>query len=163
MANTTSILASSVIALLGEKKYSTLREILLTMKAADIAAVFDTLSDAGISLLFRLLPKDLAAETFVEMDGELQKKLIDEFSDRELHDIIDELYLDDTVDIVEEMPANIVGRILAQANPETRKLINEVLKYPDDSAGSIMTTEYVELSPSLTVAEAIGQIRRTGL
>ena len=113
--------------------------------------------------LFRLLPKELAADTFVEMDSDSQEMLIKGFSDSELKEVIDELYIDDAVDIVEEMPANVVKRILAQADPDTRKLINELLKYPDDSAGSMMTTEYVELRPNITVEDAIKAIRRTGI
>ena len=115
------------------------------------------------ALLFRLLPKELAAETFVEMEPEAQELLIRGFSDSELKEVIDELYVDDAVDIVEEMPANVVQRILTQADPEMRKQINEILRYPEDSAGSIMTTEYVSLRPNMTVGEAILRIRRTGI
>ena len=116
-----------------------------------------------LSLLFRLLPKEQAAEAFVEMDLDLQEHLIHGFSDNELKEIVDELYLDDTVDMVEELPANVVKRILAQANPETRQLINEMLQYPEDSAGSVMTTEYVDLSADMTVPDAIKHIKRTGV
>ncbi|EJW92911.1 Mg2+ transporter (mgtE), partial [gut metagenome] len=112
---------------------------------------------------FRLLPKELAAETFVEMDTDAQEILIQGFSDRELREVLDELYVDDAVDIVEEMPANVVRRILAQADPDMRKQINEILRYPENSAGSIMTTEYVALGPDMTVEEAIKRIRRTGI
>lgn len=114
-------------------------------------------------MLFRLLPKELAAETFVEMAPEAQELLIQGFSDNELKEVVDELYVDDAVDIVEEMPANVVKRILQQADPEMRKMINEILKYPDDSAGSIMTTEYVSLRPNMTAEEAIKRIRRVGV
>ena len=114
-------------------------------------------------LLFRLLPKEQAAETFVEMDPEAQELLIQGFSDSELKEVVDELYLDDAVDLVEEMPANVVRRILTQADPETRKSINELLRYPENSAGSMMTTEYVTLRPSMTVEESILRIRRTGV
>ena len=149
--------------LLELKKYHSLRDILSTMNPADVAAVFDDMAESQLPLLFRLLPKELAAETFVEMEPEAQELLIRGFSDSELKEVIDELYVDDAVDIVEEMPANVVQRILAQAEPEMRKQINEILRYPEDSAGSIMTTEYVSLRPNMTVEEAILRIRRTGI
>ncbi len=156
-------LATAITSLIESKKYGTLRDILVTMNAADIAALFEDLEPEMLPRLFRLLPKELAADTFVEMDSDEQELLIKGFSDSELKEVIDELYIDDAVDIVEEMPANVVKRILAQADPDTRKLINELLKYPDDSAGSMMTTEYVELRPNLTVEDAIKTIRRTGV
>lgn len=156
-------LATAIVSLIESKKYGTLRDILITMNAADIAALFEDLEPELLPRLFRLLPKELAADTFVEMESDSQELLIKGFSDSELKEVIDELYIDDAVDIVEEMPANVVKRILAQADPDTRKLINELLKYPDDSAGSIMTTEYVELRPNLTVEDAIKTIRRTGI
>jgi len=156
-------LATAITSLIESKKYGTLRDILVTMNAADIAALFEDLEPEFLPRLFRLLPKELAADTFVEMESDSQELLIKGFSDSELKEVIDELYIDDAVDIVEEMPANVVKRILAQADPDTRKLINELLKYPDDSAGSIMTTEYVELRPNLTVEDAIKTIRRTGI
>ena len=150
-------------ALIEAKKYTTLRDILVTMNASDIAALFEDVPEAKLPLLFRLLPKELAAETFVEMEPEAQELLIQGFSDNELKEVVDELYVDDAVDIVEEMPANVVKRILKQADPEMRKMINEILKYPDDSAGSIMTTEYVSLRPDMTAEEAIKRIRCTGV
>jgi len=156
-------LATAITSLIESKKYGTLRDILITMNAADIAALFEDLEPEMLPRLFRLLPKELAADTFVEMGSDSQELLIKGFSDSELKEVIDELYIDDAVDIVEEMPANVVKRILAQADPDTRKLINELLKYPDDSAGSIMTTEYVELRPNWTVEDAIKTIRRTGI
>lgn len=156
-------LEGTITALVESKKYATLRDILNTMNPADIAVLFDGLEKEILPLLFRLLPKELAAETFVEMDSDAQEMLITGFSDSELKEVIDELYVDDAVDIVEEMPANVVKRILQQADPVTRKLINEILKYPDDSAGSIMTTEFVELRPQMRVEEAIKHIRRTGI
>ena len=163
MADHTVTVESTLEALLVEKKYSTIRDILSTMNPADIASVFDGLEESRLPLLFRLLPKELAAETFVEMEPELQELLIRGFSDSELKEVIDELYVDDAVDIVEEMPANVVQRILTQAEPEMRKQINEILRYPENSAGSIMTTEYVSLRPNMTVEEAILRIRRTGI
>ena len=149
--------------LLSEKKYATLRDILVTMNPSDIAAVFDELTEDRLPLLYRLLPKELAADTFVEMEPEAQELLIRGFSDSELKEVIDELYMDDAVDIVEEMPATVVRRILSQTDPEMRRTINELLRYPENSAGSIMTTEYVSLRPQMTVEEAITRIRRTGV
>ena len=156
-------LGETLAALVEGKKYTTLRDILVTMNAVDVAAVFEDMPEEKLPLLFRLLPKELAAETFVEMDPEAQELLIRGFSDNELKEVVDELYVDDAVDIVEEMPANVVKRILRQADPEMRKMINEILKYPDDCAGSIMTTEYVSLRPNMTAEEAIKRIRRTGV
>ena len=150
-------------ALLEEKKYSTIKDVLVTMNPADIAAIFEDVDEERLPLLFRLLPKELAAETFVEMEPEQQEILVEGISDRELHEVMDELFVDDAVDLVEEMPANVVKRILAQADPKMRREINEILRYPEDSAGSIMTTEYVNLHPSMTVGDAIDRIRRTGV
>lgn len=163
MENQDLILEKMITSLLDEKKYPSLRDILVTMNPSDIAGVFLELDQERIPLLFRLLPKELAAETFVEMEPEHQEILIRGFSDKELKEVVDELYLDDAVDLVEEMPANVVRRILSQADPDTRKSINELLQYPENSAGSIMTTEYVGLQPQMTVGESILRIRRTGL
>ena len=163
MDKQTVILEKMVTTLLSEKKYPSLRDILVTMNPSDIAGLFDALEQDRVPLLFRLLPKELAAETFVEMEPEAQQMLIQGFSDSELKEVVDELYLDDAVDLVEEMPANVVRRILAQADPETRQSINELLRYPENSAGSIMTTEYGTLRPNMTVGESILRIRRTGV
>ena len=149
--------------LLEKKRYSALRDILSTMNAADIGGAFEVIPENLRPILFRLLPKELAAEAFVEMDPDLQQTLIAGLSDNELHDVVDELFVDDAADLVEEMPANVVSRILAQADPEKRRMINEILNYPEDSAGSIMTTEYVSLRPELTVEEAIRRIRQVGV
>ena len=156
-------LTETIKVLLEEKKYSTLRDILTTMKPFDIAAVFEELQDEKTPILFRILPKELAAETFVEMDDETQEFLIHGFSDNELKEVVDELFVDDAVDLIEEMPANVVKRILRQADKETRRQINELLKYPEDSAGSIMTTEFISLRPDMTAEMAIKRIRRTGV
>ena len=156
-------LFDTVVTLLEQRRYATIRDILNTMNPVDIAALFEDLQSEKTALLFRLLPKETAAETFVEMDEETQELLIHGFSDTELKEIIDELYVDDAVDLIEEMPANVVKRILRSADPQTRKEINEILKYPEDSAGSIMTTEFVALRPKMTVEEAIKRIRRTGI
>ena len=154
---------STLKVLLEQKKYSTLKDILVTMNPSDVAELFEEIADERLPRLFRLLPKELAAETFVEMQPEEQEMLIRGFSDAELHDVIEELYVDDAVDLVEEMPANVVKRILAQADPEMRKEINDLLQYPENSAGSIMTTEYVSLRPQMTVIQAIERIRKTGV
>lgn len=143
------------------KRYADLRDLFLPMEAADIAALCQSL-DGKVPLVFRLLPKELAAEVFVELDSDEQEMLIESFSNTELKEVLDELYLDDTVDIVEEMPANVVKRILRHSDPEMRKSINEMLKYPEDSAGSIMTTEFVDLKETMTVEGALKRIRRTG-
>ena len=156
-------LDEKILELLEEKRYPDIKSILCKMNSADIAALFEDLNMVKIPLLFRLLPKVLAAETFVEMEPNAQAMLIHGFSDNELKEVLDDLYLDDAVDIVEEMPANVVKRILFNTDPDTRKMINEILKYPDDSAGSIMTIEYVSLRPSMSVEEAIKRIRRTGV
>ncbi len=163
MERNTVSLFDTIQTLLDNKRYSTLRDILNTMNPVDIAAVFEDLQSEKTALLFRLLPKEIAAETFVEMDEDTQELLIHGFSDTELKEVIDELYVDDAVDLIEEMPANVVKRILRQADPQTRKEINEILKYPEDSAGSIMTTECVILRPKMTAEEAIKRIRRTGI
>lgn len=156
-------LTKTIKLLLDDKKFSTLRDILITMKPFDIAAVFENLQDEKMPILFRILPKELAAETFVEMDDETQEFLIHGFSDSELKEVVDELFVDDAVDLIEEMPANVVKRILRQADKDMRKQINELLKYPEDSAGSIMTTEFIVLRPDMTAEMAIKRIRRTGV
>ncbi len=153
-------LTETIKVLLDDKKFSTLRDILITMKPFDIAAVFENLQDEKMPILFRILPKELAAETFVEMDDETQEFLIHGFSDSELKEVVDELFVDDAVDLIEEMPANVVKRILRQADKDMRKQINELLKYPEDSAGSIMTTEFIVLRPDMTAEMAIKRISR---
>ena len=163
MAERFDLVERALIKMLEDKKYATLRDILTTMNPSDIAGIFEGLEDNQIPLLFRLLPKELAAETFVEMETEAQELLIRSFSDNELKEIIDELYADDAADLVEEMPANVVQRILKQADPEMRNTINQLLRYSENSAGSIMTTEYVSLRPTMTVEEAILRIRRQGV
>lgn len=156
-------LEEKIEELLENKNYSELRNILVSMNGADISTLFEEMPKNKIPLLFRLLPKVLAAEVFVEMEADAQAMLIQGFSDNELKEVLDELYLDDAVDIVEEMPANVVKRILLNTDTDTRNMINELLKYPDDSAGSIMTIEYVSLRLNMTVEEAIKRIRRTGI
>ena len=146
------------------RKFADLRILLLDMEPADISLFMcDNLDEKEQIKFFRLLPKELASDVFVELDTDLQESLIKAFTDKELKDVIDDMYLDDAVDVIEEMPANVVKRILKAADPENRKQINQLLEYPDDSAGSIMTTEYVSLSASTTIESAFDRIRRTGL
>ena len=145
------------------RKYQSLRDVLRDIPAVDLAAVFEELPKEKMPILFRLCQKDQAAELFAELSAQAQKKLIDGLSDTELKDVIEALYTDDAVDLVEEMPAGVVQRILAQAEPETRRMINELLKYPQDSAGGIMTTEFMELKPDMSVQVALAAIRECGI
>ena len=163
MSEINTAFLTTVEKLWEEKKYNTLRDVLSTMQPSQVSDLLSELPENAPAMLFRLMPKELAADTFVEMESDMQEKLIKSFSDTELKGVLNELYMDDAVDLVEEMPANVVRRILAQADPEMRKSINELLKYPEDSAGSIMTTEFVALLPHLTAADAITSIRRTGM
>ncbi len=163
MAERFEIVEKALEKMFEEKKYAALRDILLVMNPSDIAELLGDLEEQRIAVLFRLLPKELAAESFVEMEPDVQELLIRSFSDNELKEIVDELYVDDAADLVEEMPANVVKRILKQADPEMRRSINQILRYPENSAGSIMTTEYVSLRPTMTVEEAILRIRRQGI
>lgn len=144
------------------KQYAPLRDLLIEIEPADIASLFEDLNEEQVPILFRLIPKEPAAEVFVELEPESQEMLIRGFSNTELKEVLDELYLDDAVDIVEEMPANVVKRILKHADPETRKSINEILKYPEDSAGSLMTTEFLDLKRTMTMEDAFKRIRRQG-
>lgn len=152
-----------VTELLEKKDYPQLKEILSDMNEADIATVLKELPQEKLPLLYRILPKELAAEVFVNMDSDDQEFLIRAFSDNELREVLDEMYVDDAVDVIEEMPATVVKRILQHTDPEMRKSINEILQYPEDSAGSLMTTEYVDLKKYMTVADAFTRIRRTGV
>jgi len=157
-----SFLKEKAFQALENKRYLTLKKILQDMNPADLALLFQDLEKSDIYIVFRLLPKEISAETFSYMDSEMQMHLISIFSDSELSEVIDQLYLDDTVDLIEEMPANFVSRIIKNADPSTRKMINEILKYPNDSAGSIMTVEYVYLHQDMHVKEAIEKIRSVG-
>ena len=162
-------LAQLMLQFMRSKKYGTLRDLMDNMQPADIAEGMEELLLDGdlerdeLPRFFRLLPKELAAETFAQMEPQLQEMLVSAFSDNELTAIMNEMFLDDAVDLIEEMPANLVKRILAACDSETRKQINQMLHYPDDSAGSMMTTEYVDLDIHMTVAEAFANIRKTGL
>ena len=156
-------IAENISELCKNKNYHKIKDILIEINPTDVAAVFEELPTEQRLLLFRLLPKEEAAETFVELNGDTQEALITAFSDTELKEVIDELYLDDTVDIIEEMPATVVKRILKNTDTQTRKSINTLLKYPEDSAGSIMTTEYVTLKKTMTVKQAMNHIKEIGI
>ena len=149
--------------LITERKFTKLKDMLSEVNPADMAMIFDEIDKKYRLLLFRVLPKELAAETFAYLETDMQRTFIEAFSDVELRQVVDELFLDDTVDIIEEMPANAVSRILKSVDSETRKTINELLHYPKDSAGSIMTTEYVALKKNMTVEQAFAHIRAEGV
>ena len=153
----------ALLELLKQRKFTQVYDELKEMRPEDIAPLFEQIDMQDAVKLFRLLPKSLAADAFVEMDSEHQQNLIEAFSDTELKAMLDEMYVDDTVDIIEEMPANVVRRILRQSDAQTRKNINEILNYPSDSAGSIMTVEYVDLHRGMTVSKALDHIKKTGL
>lgn len=149
--------------LLETRQYTKLRELIADMQEVDVALVMGEMKDEDSLKLFRLLPKDMAAEVFANLESDDQQYIISFLSDRETSNIVNNLYADDAADFLEEMPANVVKRILAHANPETRKDINQLLQYPEDSAGSIMTVEYVDLKKDMTIGQAIERIRRIGL
>ena len=149
-----------VKVMIEERKFSKLKKYLEDINSADIPCLFDELKDEQIILIYRLLSKDAAAEVFVELEADLQEKLISYFTDKELKAVIDELYMDDTVDLIEEMPANVVKRILKYISKDERKIINELLMYPEDSAGSIMTTEFIDLKENMLVEDAFNEIKK---
>ena len=152
-----------ITQLISERKLSTLRLRLSDTQCADVAELFGELGEPYYTVLFRLLPKELAAETFALLDSDMQKTLIEAFTDRELREVLDQLYMDDTVDLVEEMPASLVRRIIANSNPSDRDEINRLLRYPKNSAGTVMTTEYVSFKLPMTVGEALDVIRRVAI
>ena len=152
-----------VIELIEQDHYVDARKILITMNEADIALLFEEIPEEKILRVFRMLPKTLAADTFSYMKSEQQQFIVESITEREIVSIVDEMFMDDTVDFLEEMPANVVKKVLRVTDPETRKTINQLLKYPDDSAGSIMTTEFVDLKKEMTVRDAIRHIRLTGV
>lgn len=154
---------NKLMTLLKEKNLIDLKHYLEAINEPDLVVLLEGLSEKELLLAFRVLPKEKAAETFTYMDSTMQKLLINAFTDSELRDVISELFLDDTVTLIEEMPANVVKRILVNTDEETRKMINQILQYPKDSAGSIMTIEYVNLKKDMTVGEAITRIRKTGV
>ncbi len=152
-----------ILALLEERNFAVLKPLLAGMNEIDLAEVFESAKEEDLPVLFRILPKDLAAQMFVEIDSDTQQKLIKKLSDKELKEVMDELFLDDTVDLVEEMPSSVVRRLLALSDGETRAYINELLKYPKDSAGSIMTIEFVRFLPTMSVERAFDIIRETAI
>lgn len=151
------------VKLLAQRQYKAVRSILDVMNEVDIASLLSDLDDKELALAFRLIPKDKAAEVFSNMESPMQTYLVEMFSDKELKELLDDLYMDDTVDLLEELPANLVNRILDTVSTADRALINQLLDYPEDSAGSIMTTEYVDIRASMTVAETMAHIKRTGI
>ncbi len=157
------LLFEQVSDLLENRYYLQLRELFSDINSTDIALVLEELPEEKLPLVFRILPKEDAAEVFSYFESDTQEYLIRAFSDRELKEVLDELYIDDTVDMIEEMPASVVRRILAVAPHEMRRSINQILQYPEDSAGSIMTTEFVSLTRDMTVEDAFMRIRRTGV
>ncbi len=156
-------MCNTILELIEQRKYAELKLVLSDINPADLVDYFENLSQNHLLLVFRILPKELAAEAFVEMDSDMQMLLIASFSDKELRDILEELFVDDAVDIIEEMPASVAKRIIKQADPQTRREINQLLAYPDDSAGSIMTTEYIDLKKDMSVSAAFDRIRQIGV
>ena len=149
--------------LLAARKYTNIRQFLVELNEADIAFLMEELEDVERLKVYRILPKDLAADVFSYLELESQEAIINSLSDKEAGNVIDNLMADDAADLLEEMPANVVERLLANVNPETRQAVNQLLRYPEDSAGSIMTVEYVSLKDNLTVDQAIERIRAVGL
>ncbi len=162
MAKTT-LLMETLRTLAEAKRFQSIKDVILTMNPFDLATLFDEMDEKTVTVLFRLLPRDMAGEVFSELDTDTQETLIRAFSDSELKLIMDELFTDDAADLVEEMPANVASRILAQADSTLRNDINQILKYPEDSAGSVMTTEFVELKEKMTIGQALEHIRDVGL
>ena len=151
-----------IAELIESRQFVRLKEMLSEMQPADIAEIFEDANLKDIPVIFRILPKELAAEVFVELDSDKQELLVNAFSDKELREVLDELFMDDAADIVDEMPATVAKRILKNTDANTRRMINQLLAYPEDSAGSIMTTEYIDLKKDMTVDEAFDRIRKIG-
>lgn len=156
-------LESILHQLVEEKKFRKLRSILEEMNEVDIAEFLEEVDQEKVVLIFRLLPKTLSAEVFACLEVDMQEHIINSMSDYELQKIVEELYIDDAVDMLEELPATVVRRVLANAKPDTRALINQFLQYPDDSAGSIMTAEYIGLKKNMTVEQSFAYIRKHGV
>lgn len=152
-----------IMNLVRENKYAEVKTYLMQMNVVDIAQFLEDLEVDQMLVLFRLLPKEIAADVFAYMSYEQQEYIIEAITDSEISSIVNDLFLDDTVDLLEEMPSNIVKKILKNTNKETRESINQLLKYPENSAGSLMTIEYVDLKKEMSVAQAIGHIKKTGL
>jgi len=151
------------VKLLAQRQFKAVRSILDVMNEVDIASLLSDLNDKELALAFRLIPKDKAAEVFANMNHSMQTYLVEMFSEKELKELLDDLYMDDTVDLLEELPANLVNRILNTVDQADRTLINQLLNYPDDSAGTLMTTEYVDIRETMTVAQAMAHIKETGI
>ena len=151
------------VKLLQERRYKSVKDVLDVMNAVDIASLLGEFDDKELALAFRLIPKEKAADVFANMESSLQSVLVEVLSEKELKEILDDLYMDDTVDLLEELPANLVTRILDASGPKERETINKLLNYPEDSAGSIMTTEYVDLREEMTVGQAMAHIKKTGI
>ena len=151
------------VKLLQQRQFKAVRSILDIMNEVDIASLLSELDDKELALAFRLIPKDKAAEVFANMESSMQTYLVEMFSEKELKELLDDLYMDDTVDLLEELPANLVNRILDTVSTSDRALINQLLNYPEDSAGSIMTTEYVDIRENMTVAQSMAHIKETGI
>ncbi len=154
---------NAILLLIEERNFSRLRQLLSDLNPTDIAIFLTEVEKKDLPLVFRILPKETAAEAFVEMDSDMQQLLIESFSDTELKEVLDELFMDDTVDIIEEMPASVAKRILKQTDSKTRQMINKLLAYPDSCAGSIMTTEYLSIKKNMTVDEAFERIRKNAI
>ena len=152
-----------LLEMLEERRFKELKEALENMHPFDIAEMLEDLEDKQMILVFRLLAKDMAAESFTEMNSDMREILLNALTDSEIKEFMDEMYLDDTVDVLEEMPANVVDRLLMATDEDRRKQINTLLNYPEDSAGSIMNVEYIAFSKEMTVEEAILKIRQVGL
>ena len=152
-----------LLQLAKDKKYRQLKEALLELNEVDIALFFEELELDRVAIVFRMLPKELATEVFAELQPDLQEHVINSITDRELSEIVEDLFVDDAVDMLEEMPATIVRRVMENTKPETRKLINQFLNYPENSAGSIMTAEYIGLKKHMTVEECFAFIRKHGI
>lgn len=156
-------LENEIFELIENKGFQKLKQILSELNPADIALILEEVDEKDLAIVFRILPKELAAEVFVEMESDSQQFLIEKFNNKELKSVMDELFMDDAVDIIDEMPASVAKRILSQTDAATRKVINQLLAYPDDSAGSIMTTEYIDLKKNMTVEDAFDRIRKRGM
>lgn len=163
MVRSKVLLQDTLRILVEEKRYSTIKDMILTMNPSDLAALFDSVDEKTLPVLFRLLPRELAGDVFPETERDTQEALIRAFSDNELKQILEDLFADDAADLVEEMPANVASRILSQADSTLRNEINQILKYPEDSAGSVMTTEFVRLNEFMSVSQSLDYIRQVGL
>lgn len=158
-----TLLTDTLRTLAEAKRFQSIKDVILTMNPFDLAVLFNGLDEKTVTVLFRLLPRDMAGDVFSELDRDTQETLIRAFTDSELKLILNDLFTDDAADLVEEMPANVASRILAQADSTLRNDINQILKYPEDSAGSVMTTEFVELKENMTIGQALEHIRNVGL